>query len=348
MRKDIFSELLVIKMRLFYTVVMSLLLISTSVMAQPEFSPVNSAVGSFSRIGFGARGIAMGNSISAVKQGNLVSYYNPALSVFQEDNSFNATYSFLSLDRSLNFLNFTRRFDFYSSKDTIEETRKPRSTAGLSLGLINAGVSDIDARDNQGFKRDALSTSENQFFLGLAIKFSEKIAAGLNAKFYYYKLYEDITTTSFGIDIGLIYTLNSNISLSFVMTDLNSKYKFDTSPIYETEGILTENKFPLTKKIGAAYIFSNIPLVISSEFVFDSYGTKILRLGGEYQLIEEVMLRAGLDNFQVNNFDQPIRPSFGLSFIKEFSPIKIAFDYAFALEPYTAMDRHIVGLNFIF
>lgn len=335
-------------MRLFYTAVMSLLLISTSLMAQPEFSPVNSAVGSFSRMGFGARGIAMGNSISAVKQGNLVSYYNPAVSVFQEDNSFNATYSFLSLDRSLNFLNFTRRFDFYSSKDTTEGNRKPRSTAGLSLGLINAGVSNIDARDNQGFKRDALSTSENQFFLGVAIKFSEKIAAGLNAKFYYYKLYEDITTTSFGIDLGIIYTLNSNISFSFVMTDLNSKYKFDSAPLYETEGGQTENKFPLTKKIGAAYIFNNIPLIISSEFIFDSFGTKIVRLGGEYRLIEEVMLRAGIDNFHVNNFDQPIRPSFGFSFIKEFLPIKIAFDYAFAIEPYTAMDRHIVGLNFIF
>jgi len=316
--------------------------------SQPEFSSVNSAVGSFSRMGFGARGISMGNSISAVKQGNLVTYYNPASSVFQDDNSFNATYSFLSLDRSLNFVNFTRRFDFYSSKDSAEENRKPRSTAGLSLGLINAGVSNIDARDNQGFKRDALSTSENQFFLGVAIKFSEKIAAGLNAKFYYYKLYEEITTTSFGIDLGIIYTLNSNLSFSFVMTDLNSKYKFDTSPVYETEGVQLENKFPLIKKLGTAYRFNNLPLLICSEFVFDNYGTRMIRIGAEYRFIEELLLRAGIDNFHVNNFDQPIRPSFGFSFMKEFKSIKIAFDYAFALEPYTAMDRHIIGLNFIF
>ncbi|HOJ17302.1 MAG TPA: hypothetical protein PLT92_01920 [Ignavibacteriaceae bacterium] len=331
-----------------FSLSIALLFLNYPLFSQPEFSTVNSAVGAFSRMGFGARGIAMGNSVSAVKQGNLVSYYNPALSVFQEDNSFNATYSFLSLDRSLNFINFTRRFDFYSVKDSANENQKPRSTAGLSLGLINAGVSDIDARDNQGFKRDPLSTSENQFFIGVAIKFSEKIAAGLNAKFYYYKLYEDVTTTSFGIDLGMVYTLNKNLSFSFVMTDLNSKYKFNSSSVYSTEGIETENKFPLTKRVGASYIFDNIPLILASEFVFDNYGSKIIRFGGEYEIYDVLKLRAGLDNLHLNNFDQPVRPSFGFSFMKVFKPLKISFDYAFALEPYTAMDRHIIGLNFIF
>ena len=64
----------------------------------------------------------MGNSIGAVNEGNLVSYYNPALSVFQNDNYFQTSYSFLSLDRSLNFLNFTKRFEFGKSK--IDETNQ--------------------------------------------------------------------------------------------------------------------------------------------------------------------------------------------------------------------------------
>ena len=90
-------------------------------------------------MGFGARGIGMGNAMSSVTTGNLVSYYNPALSPFQENNSFQTGYSFLSLDRSLNFLSFTRKFDFYSAKDTSAD-RKPSRTAGISAGIINSGV----------------------------------------------------------------------------------------------------------------------------------------------------------------------------------------------------------------
>ncbi len=86
------------------------------IFAQPKFSSINSMPGAFSRMGFGARGIGMGNAMSAVTEGNLVSYYNPAVIIYQKDNLVQTSYSFLSLDRSLNFLNFTRKFDFHSSK----------------------------------------------------------------------------------------------------------------------------------------------------------------------------------------------------------------------------------------
>lgn len=98
--------------------------------------------GSFSRMGFGARGMGMGNAMAAVIDGNLVSYYNPALSAFQNDNYFQTSYSFLSLDRALNFLNFTKKFEFGKSKK--------KRTAGISIGIINAGVSGIKGTDNQG------------------------------------------------------------------------------------------------------------------------------------------------------------------------------------------------------
>ena len=191
-----------------------LFLVSAQTEAQRKMNNLSSAPGAFSRIGFGARGIGMGNALSTVKSGNLFTYYNPALSVFQEDNSFNAQYTFLGLDRSLNFVSFTRRFDFYSKNDTIPGQRKPRSTAGVSAGLINAGVSNIDQRDNQGFKKGTISTSENMFYLSLANKFSEKLAVGVTAKFYYYKLYEEVNSTSLGFDIGAIYTFNPDLSVS--------------------------------------------------------------------------------------------------------------------------------------
>ncbi|MFI5237999.1 MAG: hypothetical protein ACHQLA_08675, partial [Ignavibacteriales bacterium] len=227
-------------MQKYFFILLCLLVVSG--FAQPKFSEMAVSPGAFSRLGFGARGIGLGNAVSSITEGELVSYYNPAITPFQEKNSFQTGYSFLSLDRALNFLSYTRKFDFYSASDTVSETRKPRTTAGLSVGILNSGVSNIDGRDNNGISTGELSTSENQFFMGLAAKISNKLALGLSIKYYYYKLYEEISSTSLGFDIGALYRLNDNFNISLVITDLNSAYQWDTAPVYEQNGITTEDK----------------------------------------------------------------------------------------------------------
>jgi hypothetical protein len=313
--------------------------------AQPEFSKISSMPGAFSRMGFGARGIGMGNAMSSVIEGNIVSYYNPALIVYQENNSFQTSYSFLSLDRSLNFLNFTRRFEFYSAKDSLVENPKPRATAGISIGIINAGVGKIDGRDNQGIKTGDLSTSENQFFLGLANKFSEKFSIGIAIKFYYYKLYEEISTNSVGFDAGVLYRINEQWNVSLMIADFNSKYKWDTAPIYELQGATTEDKFPVLKKIGVSYRNNNLGLITSVEFESSNAETNILRFGAEYNLIENLFVRGGVDQFNLSNSDFPPKPALGFSYFKEFGNVTFGVDYAFMIEQYSPYDRHIVGLS---
>ncbi len=319
--------------------------ISCIVSAQPEFSKISSMPGAFSRMGFGARGIGMGNAMSAITEGNLVSYYNPALIVHQENNSFQTSYSFLSLDRSLNFLNYTRKFEFYSAKDSLIENPKPRATAGISIGIINAGVSKIDGRDNQGIKTGDLSTSENQFFLGLANKFSEKLSIGIAIKFYYYKLYEEINTNSVGIDVGALYRINDQWNVSLMLSDFNSEYKWDTSPVYELEGSTTEDKFPIVKKIGLSYRNQLLGLITSLEFENSNAETNILRLGAEYNLIEHLFIRGGIDQFNLSNGDFPAKPALGFSYFKEIGTVTFGVDYAFMIEQYSPYDRHIVGLS---
>ena len=321
------------------------LLISTGIFAQPEFSKYNSMAGSFSRLGFGARGMGMGNSMTAVIDGNLVSYYNPALAAFQNGNYFQTSYSFLSLDRSLNFLNFTRKFEFGKSK--IDST-KPRSTAGVSVGIINAGVGDIDGRDNQGEKFKTLSTSENQFFLGFSNRFSEKLALGIGLKFYYYKLYEDVTSTAFGFDIGALYIYNENLTFAATLADINSKYKWDTSNLFGTEGNSTINNFPLLMKFAAAYKFYDPNLLVTLELEHSNAETDFLRIGAEYIVYENLFLRAGVDRLSISNPDLPMRPTFGFSYFGVIGGFDLGFDYAFVIEPYSSHDQHIVGLQFIF
>lgn len=323
------------------------LLVSVVTFAQPQFTEINSKAGAFSRIGFGARGIGMGNAMSAITKGNLVSYYNPAVSPFQENNFFQTGYSFLSLDRSLNFLSFTRKFDFYSSKDT-STIKSPTSTAGISAGIINAGVGGIDGRDNNGLQTKELSTSENQFFLSVANRFSKKLSIGIAIKFYYYKLYEEINASALGLDIGALYKVNDNWNISLVISDLNSKYEWDTSPVYGQQGLTTTDKFPTTKKVGVSYYNPEIKLLTAIEFENSNAGTNIIRLGGEYNIYENLFLRGGIDQFNFSNSDAGLKPSVGFSYSKDFGEWIIGVEYAFMVEQYSSSDRHIIGLNINF
>jgi len=325
-----------------------ILLTSTIIIAQPQFSEMAVQPGAFSRMGFGARGMGMGNAMSAVITGELVSYYNPAVTVFQENNSVLTGYSFLSIDRNLNFLSFTRRFDFYSKKDSLVENPKPRNSAGVSLGVINAGVSNIDGRDNNGLPTGELSTSENQFYLAFANRFSEKFSIGITAKFYYYKLFEEISTTSFGVDIGAVYKVNDQFTVALAVIDINSKYKWDTSPVYKTDGVITEDKFPNLRKLGVSYLNKEIGLLASLEYENSSAETNILRAGVEYNIYEGFYLRGGIDQFNLSNTDWPVKPALGFSFYKSFGSFMVGVDYAFVIEQYSSNDRHIIGLTFNF
>jgi hypothetical protein len=323
-------------------------LFGLSTFAQPKFSEMAVEPGAFSRMGFGARGIGFANAMSSVINGELVSYYNPAVTPFQDNNSFLAGYSFLSIDRNLNFLNYTRKFDFYSAADTNKQSRKPRTTAGLSLGIINSGVSSIDGRDNNGLSTGDLSTSENQFFMGLAATVSQKISIGVNIKYYYYKLYEDINSNSLGFDIGALYRLNDEFNISLVITDINSKYEWNTTSIYDQEGLITEDKFPNLRKIGVSYRNKKIGILGAIEFENSSAQTNILRAGVEYNIYDQFYIRGGIDQFNLDNLDWPIVPSLGFSFYKDFSGLVVGVDYAFQYEQFSGDGRNIIGLNFNF
>lgn len=307
--------------------------------AQPEFTDIAGKSGAFSRMGFGARGMGMGNAMSAIIEGEIVSYYNPALSSFQNGKSFHTSYSFLSLDRSLNFLNFTTSFG---------KSEKRRSTPGVSLGIINSGVSGIDGRNNDGIHTEELSTSENQFFLSVSNRFSEKFALGASFKFYYYSLYEDVSSTGLGFDLGALYLLNDNITISLMLTDINSKYEWDTSDLYGNSGNSTRYNFPLMKKIGLSYNFTEAGIIAALEFENSNAGTNYLRFGAEYNLFEGLFLRAGLDKLNLSNTDEPVRPSAGFSYFYPMSIGTVGFNYAFVAEPYSTFDQHIVGININF
>ena len=185
--------------------------------------------GSFSRLGFGARGMGMGNALTAVGSGDISPYYNPALAGFAETRTASATFGILSLDRSLNFLSYTQPI---------------QPQAGLSIAFISSGVKNIDGRDADGVHTEDYSTFEDQFLFAFANRVSEQVSLGVAIKLNYSKLFDKVTTTTVGFDAGGYFQITPEVSLGAAIKDIGSKYKWDTSPIYGTDGRQITDQFP--------------------------------------------------------------------------------------------------------
>jgi hypothetical protein len=275
----------------------------------------------------------MGNSMSAITSGEALSYYNPALLPWIESRQASASFGILSLDRTLNFLSYSQQLP---------------PMAGLTLGVINSGVSNIDGRNSDGDPTGALRTSENEFFLGFGMRFSADLSVGLNAKLYYYHLYTDINSFTSGLDFGALYRLGGNVTLAATVRDVNSKYKWDTSTLYGQLGQSSENLFPLLYTVGAAYALPDSLGIITAEVEASNARTTIARFGIEVQLIPELTVRGGMDRIDVKEKGNGVRPAVGFTARKSFERWTPAVHYAFVFEPFSPSGMHVISLSAAF
>lgn len=285
--------------------------------------------GAFARVGFGARGMAMGNAMTAIPRGHIQSYYNPALVSVGEERVAGATFGVLSWDRYLNFLSYT-------------QSVKP--TGGLSLGLINAGVRKIDGRDNDGYRTEDLSVTENQFYLAFANRMHERFSLGVTVKLYYARLYDEIASSTVGFDVGAFVKITEDLTGAIVLQDISSKYKWDTSPLYDRDGKQITDKFPLSKKIGLAYSFFSRSGIVALD-VESRDGVTIIRSGAEYEFSENFTLRGGIDRWMPGKQVGTIQPSVGFDVRNSFNSWTPALSYACILESFSPEPIHIITLS---
>lgn len=317
---------------------------------------LGSYAGAFSRMGFNARGMAMSNAMVSDIFGDINGMYNPALATFQEEGKVDLGYTFLSLDRRLNTFGFTKKFKIPNQE---------KGGAGITLAWINAGVSDIDGRDNDTRQLGMLSTFENEFYLGTGFKISDLVSIGVGFKLYYAKLYQDITSTSFGLDFGAVYKANDKLALGLTIKDVGVKYEWQTSKIYGSNGNTTKDKFPTLLDIGATYLlpknYGIISLVLQEylnkttndvpESTSDNSSNTVFKIGIETFIINQVKLRAGLDRIDLNSddFTGNLKPSIGFGISKSFSKtINLGVDYSFQLEPFSHDPVQNIGIVFKF
>jgi len=301
--------------------------ITSSLQAQP-MSPLAGLPGSPMRMGFGSQGIGMGNAMVATPTQTNMGYYNPALAAFQERPAATVAVGFLSLDRGLNFLNFS--------------TPLPPS-AGLSLGIVNAGVSEIEGRDRDGRPTENHSTSENTFFLSFGVRIDTNLVVGISTKILYYKLFTDMTSTTAGFDLGVIYRVTDEFTLGACLQDIGSKYKWDSSALYGLEGTTSIEHFPVRKRIGVSYAPQVVPVLSALELEYTA-GMTFLKLGVEVSPTNSFALRGGLDHLGLSE-SLAAKPSFGFSLQTATGAWQSSLSYAIVIEPYAPASLHLLALG---
>jgi hypothetical protein len=286
--------------------------------------------GAFARIGFGARGLAMGNAMTAVVNGELAPYYNPALTAFQSDHAFTAAYTAMSLDRSLNFVQYIQHLKKY---------------AGISVGIINSGVSKIDGRDANAIPTGGISTSENMFFASFANRFSDWLTFGVTFKYYHYKLYEDITAYTVGVDLGCIVIIDKDMSIGASVGDIGAKYQWNTTKLYDDRGLTTEDVFPTIIKIGIARTFFDSSVTAAIDYVASTENTHQLCAGIEWSPMDIFSLRAGCDRMDIRDRWSGAMPTFGFAIEYPMGSWHPTIDYTYGIEPFAPSGIHIISVT---
>ncbi len=298
-----------------------------------SLAQLGGTAGAFSRMGFGARGMGMGNAVTAVTTGDVVGYYNPALLSWAEYRHASASFGILSLDRRLNFLSYSQSLP---------------PSAGISAGIINAGVSDIDGRDADGEPTGLLKTSENEVFLSFSNRFKSGFTLGLTIKLLYYHLYTDVSTTTVGIDIGMLVPVGDALTIGATARDLNSKYRWDTSELYGQQGSSKTWEFPQLYTIGAAYKLPDSLGLVAVDFEMSNKKTLTARFGVEVPLIPQLSVRAGIDRIDLKEQGNGIKPTFGFTARTSLDTWTPAINYAVVVEPFSPSPMHIISLSVIF
>lgn len=315
------------------------IIILTILLASNAHAQLGGFPGSFSRLGFGARGIAMGNAMTSITKGDILGYYNPALSSFQNEHLITLSYSFLSFDRKLNFVSYTKNFKL---------PKQEHGGAGVTFSWINAGVSKIDGRDNDGFHTEDYSTSENQFLFAPSIRVSDKISLGLGFKFYYAKLFKGVSSTSLGFDLGALFAATDKINIGLAVKDIKSYYQWNTNELYGQYGNTTKDEFPVIINLGISYLLPKNFGVAAVEYqgsfkkrkqadVEYKAKSNVIKMGFEINPIKDFSFRGGFDRFDLNADDKfgNSKVMFGIGYQKPIKSFIIGIDYAFVLEPYS-------------
>ena len=248
--------------------------------------------GSYLQYSLTPRATGMGNAYTAVSDDIAAVFFNPGAVAQLQKLSVGAAYRDLSLGRSL---------------QQLAVSFPVRGEAALGLSAEMASVSDVVGRNTRGEPTGNLDNLDAVFSIIFSRRFSRFFSAGGDVRYYYKKL-ETTKAYSAGFDVGAMVHLkpeaglprNSKINLArmaFVVRNISAKFPWNTGDYWQPQGArgtsVTEN-VPLLVKVGASVLFMNSKLLLSVDGEKNGKQNFRVYTGGEYWIVEQAALRAGL------------------------------------------------------
>lgn len=271
----LFRRRIFISARSLYLIWLILLLIpSVGMFAQEEKA---GQPGAFLRLGVGARALGLGRAFSAISNDASAAYWNPAGLGVLRSKELMGMYSMLSMERQHNY---------------VAMALPTRSFGTFGVSWINLNVGDIEGRDWMGRLTDSFSNSQNAYFVSWGIPIYESIHIGCTAKYITHTL-ENFQSSGYGIDTGLLIKITEYFSLGAMVRDISSKVSWNTNG-------KIEEKFPITVRVGTAFIPMDLPITIGLDFEQIANRKATFHGGLEFDLIQGLGLRVGYDNGHIS------------------------------------------------
>lgn len=179
----------------------------------------NNSAAAYSRVGIGAKAMAMGGTGVAYIDNISAAYWNPAGLARLK------TFEFGSMVTDVHSFGTTSNFAAIGF-------RLPNGYAAVSWN--NANVDDFQEYDDAGVYMGTFGVYNHDIGLSYAYD-SPKIKIGVTAKAFISSIDGD-SETGFGTDLGIIYDLNQYLSFGAMFRDLYSKDVGDKVPTQYTVG----------------------------------------------------------------------------------------------------------------
>jgi len=225
-------------------------------------SAAESSAAQFLSLGFGARGLGMGEAFVAVADDVSSVYYNPA-GLGKGGNELLVSHSWHIQDTGLTQLAYAR------------------GNAGLSLTYFSAGS--LEGRDEVGNLNSDFTAEDFAFSGGYAVK-TGRLSAGATLKGVRQRIKASVASAVCA-DAGLLYGFGMMpVTLGLSVSNLGTRVKF------KDEGF----PLPVIYRAGVAVrTGAFFPAVVAAEADFPNDSSAVLRIGAEYTGFKIIALRAG-------------------------------------------------------
>ncbi len=195
---------------------------------------------------------------------------------------------------------------FYENRFGLNELSDKGAVVAMPVGNSAFAVS------YKSFGYSSFSTSRAS--LAYALKFTDKFSFGLQFNYHNTRIGENYgTASSISFEGGFLYKMSEKISLAAHLYNPNRAKLSD----------FNDERIPSMLRLGAGYHFSN-KVVMTGEVRKASDAKASIRAGLEYQLAEQIALRAGFGS-------SPSQYSFGFGWKLKTFQLDVATGYHLVL-----------------